>query len=196
MRKGTLSCALVMLLALLLGGCSAGGELPMQKALTFRAALQGAGGCGFLGEVTADFGESVYTFTLACDTDEAGTLQFTVTAPESISGITGEISGSTGKLTFDGTVLAFDSMAGGQVSPVTAAYTAAQSWRTGYIRSCGREQGRLTMAVETSFENDPLIVETWLDEEKGVPFFSEICYNGKRLLSVSITDFQYNSKAE
>lgn len=186
----------VVLLVLILCGCAAGAKAPMEDALAFRAALQGARGCGFLSEVTADLGDTVYTFTLACDTDAAGTLHFTVTAPETISGITGSISGSTGKLTFDDTVLAFDAMAGGQVSPVTAAYIVAQSWRTGYIRSCGRESGSISMTVETSFQEEPLIVETWLEEEKGVPFFSEICYNGQRLLSVSITDFQYNSKAE
>ncbi len=186
----------LLVLAMLLGGCSLNGGSAMEEALAFRAKVLSAGGCSFLAEVTADYGEEVYTFSLSCDTDGDGNLSFTVTAPDSISGITGTVSGDTGNLTFDDKVLAFDPMAEGQISPAAAAHTAAQSWRTGYIATCGRENGQLVLSVETSFQEEPLAVDTWIDEEKGVPLFSEICYNGRKLLSVAFTDFKFSSKAE
>lgn len=186
----------VLILLLLLGllfGCTSGEMTPLDEALAFRTALQSAGGCAFLAEVTADYGDEVYTFSLSCDTDHTGTLHFTVTAPESIAGITGTVSGETGNLTFHDTVLSFSALADGQLSPLSAAYTAAQSWRSGYIRTCGVEDGQLVMQVDATYDDNPISTETWLDREKGIPIFAEICYNGRRMLSVTISDFQYTS---
>ena len=44
----------VLLMVVLLWGCSATEENRMDEALAFRAGLQGAGGCTFAGEITAD----------------------------------------------------------------------------------------------------------------------------------------------
>lgn len=186
----------LLLLVVMLWGCAPGGGTPMDEAIAFRTGLQSAGGCGFLAQVTADYGDEVYTFSLACDTNAEGTLSFTVTAPESIAGICGNVSGETGNLTFSDTVLSFSALADGQLSPVAAAYTAARSWRTGYITTCGAEDDRLVMSVDSSYDDNPITVETWLDREKGVPLFAEICYNGRRILSVTISDFQYMSGNE
>ena len=93
-------------------------------------------------------------------------------------------------------MLAFSALADGQLSPVAAPYTVAQSWCTGYIRTCGLDEGYLVMSVDTTFDDNPLTVETWLDREKGIPLFAEICYNDRRILSVTITDFQYISGNE
>lgn len=47
---------LLQALLLLLWGCTSQEESRMDDALAFRSALVGAGGCSFLGEVTADYG--------------------------------------------------------------------------------------------------------------------------------------------
>ncbi len=186
----------LLLLVVMLWGCAPLGGTPMDEAIAFRAGLQRAGGCSFLAQVTADYGDEIYTFALSCDTGADGTLHFTVTAPESIAGITGNVSGETGNLTFNDTVLSFSALADGQISPVAAAYTLQQSWRSGYISTCSLEEEYLVMSVDTSFDDDPLTVDTWLDKEKGIPLFAEICYNGRRILSVTISDFQYMSGNE
>lgn len=182
-------------LALLLG-CAAGEQGEMSQALEFRARLQGAGGCAFVGEITADYGDEVYAFTAACTTEEDGSLAFCVTEPETIAGITGTVDGQGGTLTFDGAALAFDLLADGKVSPATAPYVMAESWRTGYITSAGADGAGLRMTVDTSFEENPLTVDTWLDAEKKIPVFAEVCYNGQRILTVTISEFQYNTQTE
>ena len=101
----------------------------MDDALAFRSALVGAGGCSFLGEITADYGDEAYTFTAACTTDDTGALSFSLTAPETIAGISGTVQSRGGKLTFDSTALAFGLLADGKVSPATAPYVVAESWR-------------------------------------------------------------------
>ena len=47
--------------------------------------------------------------------------------------------------------------------------------------------------TDTSFEENPLTVDTWLDREKGIPIWSEVCYNGQRILTISISEFQYHT---
>ena len=60
-----------------------------------------------------------------------------------------------GKLTFDSTALAFGLLADGKVSPATAPYVVAESWRTGYITSVGREENGLRLTVDTSLRRTP-----------------------------------------
>ena len=184
---------LLQALLLLLWGCTSQEESRMDDALAFRSALVGAGGCSFLGEITADYGDEAYTFTAACTTDDTGALSFSLTVPETIAGISGTVQSRGGKLTFDSTALAFGLLADGKVSPATAPYVVAESWRTGYITSVGQEENGLRLTVDTSLEENPLTVDTWLDREKGIPIFAEVCYNGQRILTISISEFQYNT---
>lgn len=188
MKRGR---ALLLLLCLLLTGCAGGQEKTMDRALGFRSRLLEAGGAAFTAEITADYGDRTYTFTAACRTDAAGDLDFTVTAPEAIAGISGTVSAQGGQLKFDGTALDFGLLADGQLSPAGAPYAVAQSWRTGYITACGREEGGVRMSVDGSFLGETITVDTWLEEEKTVPFHAELCYNNRRVLSLQLRDFQF-----
>lgn len=181
---------LFLLILLLLSGCAAPRPDAMEEALAFRAQAQ-SHACSFAAELTADYGAHTYTFTLDCAATPEGHLSFTVTAPESISGITGEIAADGGKLTFDGLALGFPLLAEGKLSPAAAPHTILRSWQTGYITACGREGDTLRLTVDTSFEEKPLTVETWLDAEKRIPLSAEICYNGQAVLSAAISDFHF-----
>ena len=82
---------LFLALTVVLWGCAGPEESRMDEALAFRAALVGAGGCSFMGEITADYGDEVHTFSAACTTDDTGALSFSLTAPETIAGIAGTV---------------------------------------------------------------------------------------------------------
>lgn len=183
--------ALLALLGLLLAGCAGGQEKAMDQALRFRSSLLEAGGAAFTAEITADYGDKTYTFTADCKAGQTGDLDFTVTAPEAISGIAGTVTAQGGQLKFDDTALDFGLLADGQLSPAGSAYAVAQSWRSGYITACGREDGSLRMSVDGRFLGEAVTVDTWLEEEKTVPFYAEICYNNRRVLSLRLRDFQF-----
>ena len=71
-----------------LSGCS-GRTKELDRAMGLRAQLLGCVECRFDAAVTADYGDEIYTFSMTCAGDHKGDLAFTVTAPETIAGITG-----------------------------------------------------------------------------------------------------------
>ncbi len=179
----------LFLCTLLLAGCGSGTE-SMDALLNARTRLEHGAGCRFRAEITADYGETLYEFTLACSADETGAMAFEVLAPESIEGITGTVSRESSNLRFDEEILAFDLLADGQLSPVSAPWVMLTALRSGYIRSSGREEERLRATVNDSYREDALTVELWLDTD-GCPENAEIIWKGRRILTLQIEDFEF-----
>ena len=171
-----------------LAGCS-GKHEEMDRAMVLRSKLL-AQGTAFDAEITADYGDEVYTFSMACQLDAQGKLSFSVTAPESIRGIGGEISAAGGALTFDGEALSFPLLADGQVTPVSAPWVLMHTLRSGYLTSCGREGDTLRIAIDDSYEDDALHLDIWLDSND-VPARGEILWQGRRILSVVVKNFRF-----
>lgn len=175
-------------LTVLLSGCK--GDSELDRAMAVREKLLGANGCTFDAEVAADYGSQVYTFSMACQVDENGTLSFTVSAPDSIAGITGDVSASGGRLTFDGSALAFDLLADGQVSPVSAPWLLIHTLRSGYLTSCGADGDNLRLSIDDSYEEDALHLDIWLNSEDQ-PVRGEILWKERRIVSLEVKNFAY-----
>lgn len=178
---------------LLLSGCGQETDSELDQAVNFRTRLLGTAGCGFSAEITADYGDRCYTFSMDCQSDKDGTVFFTVTAPENIAGISGTVESGGGKLTFDDTALDFGILADGQVSPVTCPYMMVKTWRSGYISSAGQTEDGLAITFDSSFAEEPLTVELWLNDG-GLPKYGEISYAGRRILSAKLTNFTFLSE--
>lgn len=142
----------------------------------------------FDAEITADYGDAQYTFAVFCEADTAGNMTFTVTKPDTVAGITGSISATGGKLTFDDTALAFDLMADGQLTPVSAPWVLVKTLRSGYLSSCAMEGEDLRLAIDDSYEEDALHLEIWIGADN-VPKLAEIYWQGRRLLTVNVSNF-------
>lgn len=181
--------AALLCMVLLLTGC-AETDRTMDRAMAFRSRLLGAGGCSFDADITADYGDKSYTFSMACTADERGALTFSVTKPESISGITGSVSATGGKLTFDDKALSFALMADGLVTPVSGPWVLLKTLRSGYLTSCGQEGEYLRLAIDDSYEADALHLDIWLGEGD-LPVRGEILWQGRRLLSITVTNFTF-----
>ena len=181
-----LAAAVMMLV--LLTGCS-GKSREMERGLALRAQLLKASECRFSCEITADYSDRVYTFSMDCGCDSKGSLTFTVTAPETIAGITGHISEDGGKLTFDDTALQFDLMADGQVTPVSAPWILMKALRSGYITSAGMDGESLRLSIDDSYEDDALHLDIRLGEDNR-PESAEILFKERRILSLNIKSFE------
>lgn len=177
----------LLLLVFLLTGCS-GKKDEIERGMELRARLLRAEKCTFDASVTADYGTAVYEFAMACETDERGDFLFSVTEPETISGITGKITREGGRLTFTDAALQFDLMAEGQVTPVAAPWILLKTLREGYLTAAGMEEELLRLTIDDSYEKDALQLDVWLDEENQ-PVRGEILYDGRRILTISVTNF-------
>lgn len=183
MKRVFLLAALMVLLC----GC-AGGDRELERAMAYRSALLKAEGCRFSAEVTADYGDILHSFSMDCRTDANGNLSFSVTAPETIAGITGAVSQEGGTLRFDDEALHFELMAQEQLSPVSAPWIFMKTLRSGYLTSASTEGELLRLTIDDSYEEDALRLDIWLKEED-MPVRAEILYDGKRILTMDVKDF-------
>lgn len=178
----------LLLLCLLFVGC-AGENQELERVMAFRADLLAGMGCSFEAVITADYQDALYTFGVYCRSDENGGLTFTVTEPETISGISGRIDAQGGKLTFDDEVLAFEMLADGQVTPVSAPWLLVKTLRGGYVTSCGQSGDLLRASIDDSYEDDALRLDIWFDADDK-PRQAEILYGDRRILSLEVKNFE------
>lgn len=179
--------AAVILTFLLLSGCK-GPEAELNRAMALRAKLL-ASSVSFDADITADYGDVVHNFSVYCEGDSQGNLGFRVTAPETIADITGRIDGGEGKLTFPDTAIAFPLLTEDQLTPVSAPWIFYQTLRSGYLTAAGMEDDLLRLTIDDSYEEDALTVDIWLNASD-MPIRAEILYDGRRILTLDIENFQ------
>ena len=178
----------LVLILCLLTGCG-GKNTEMERGLALRTKILQAQSCSFDADIVADYGDKLHSFSVSCEADHQGNLSFTVVKPDTISGITGTVTDSGGKLTFDNVALQFDTMADDQLSPVSAPWILLKTLRSGCMTSAGMEDGALRLSIDDRYEEDALRLDIWLDE-KDLPKRAEILYDGKRILSLDVKNFQ------
>ena len=178
----------LLLTLVILTGCT-GKRDEMDRAMALRADLLACESCSFDVRITADYGDELHKFAMSCQGDNDGGISFTVTEPETIAGITGTIGAGEGKLTFDDVALQFPLLADGQVTPVSAPWILMKTLLGGYLTACAQEDDLLHVTIDDSYEEDALQLEIWLDSENR-PIQAEILYDGRRIVTMSIENFQ------
>lgn len=181
---------LIWMLVVVLIGCSGckGADTELEQALKLRQSILNGTGVSFDVCVTADYGEKVYSFSMKCTADEEGNTSFTVVEPDTIAGISGLVSETGGKLTFDDKVLMFELLADGQITPVSAPWLLIHTLRSGYIRGCGTDAQGVYIQFDDSYENDALRIDLWTGSD-GMPVFGEIFWQSRRIVSMKIENF-------
>jgi len=86
--------------------------------------------------------------------------------------------------------VAFDLLADGQLSPVSAPWIFMKALHSGYLTSCGKEGDLLRLAVDDSYADDALHLDIWLGSDD-LPIRAEILWQGRRLLSMDVTNFTF-----
>lgn len=136
------ACALMMTLALLTG-CSGGGQGNIRSAeelaLNIRAEYLAMTSCTAAADITADYGQRVYEYSMSIFWEKGGETVLTITAPESIAGITARIQDGTSYLEYDGVSLETGALSGAGLSPVEVVPAALNYILSGYIAECDFE---------------------------------------------------------
>ena len=179
--------AVTALMLLFLCGCGAG-EGNLDRAMGLRAKLLGCSQCSFDASITADYGDELHTFSMSCTGDRNGDLQFTVTAPESIAGITGKFEGQKGMLTFDDFALEFPRLTDDQITPISGPWILLRTLLGGYLTACGPDGENLLVTINDSYGEDALTLDVWLDAEN-TPIRGEILHDGRRIVTMDIENF-------
>ena len=182
----------VFCLLLLLTGCSSENR-DLQRAMDLRQKLLNSQDCSFDAKITADYGDSLHSFSVSCQGDSQGNIRFTVKEPENISGITGTIGKTGGQLTFDETALQFDLLTDRQLSPVSASWIFLKTLREGYLLNAGMDGESLLVEARDSYEQEALHVDLWLNSQD-LPQGCEILYRNRRILTLKIDNFQMEQK--
>ena len=177
----------VLLVFCMFSGCSGQGD-ELDRAMALRADLLGCVSCTFDAAVTADYGDALYTFGMACAGESSGDLAFTVTDPATIAGITGKFQGQKGLLTFDDFALEFPRLTDDQITPVSGPWILLKTLMGGYLTSCGMDGENLMVTINDSYEDDALTLDIWLDAENR-PLRAEILYDGRRIVTMDIENF-------
>ena len=171
----------------MLSGCSKTVDT-LEQINRLRDSIILANGCSFSSEITADYGDETYSFTVKAIADSDGNMNFEVIEPVEIKGITGRFGDDYSDITFDGYVLAFPRLSDGLVTPVSAPWIFMKALRSGYIYGCTNNEEQSQYLINDTYEDDPLELSLWLDESN-IPIAAEIVWQGRRVLTLEIKDF-------
>lgn len=179
---------ILALFLLVLTGCS-GSTKEIDTGMELRSKILQANEISFDADITADYGDKAYEFSMNCKAAGNGDMDFTVSAPETIAGITGCISEDGGKLTFDDTALHIELLTDDQLSPISAPWIFLKTLRSGYLTSAGMDGELLRLTIDDSYEEDALQLDIWLNDQN-LPDRAEILYDGRNILSLSVMNFK------
>lgn len=175
---------------ILLTGCSAEHDA-MQKTLDFRQDLLSAGGCSYIADVTADYGEYLYEFTLQC-TYRDGYGELTVLKPDLISGIRGRCSGDAATVSFDGAILEYGDLSEGNLAPLSVPWLFGSAWQSDEILFASNDEKNTRATIQKGYDEDKLILDTWFAD--GIPTAGEVRgTDGRRVLTVQFRDFSFET---
>lgn len=193
------ACALMMTL-LLLSGCGGGGSgkggSPADElALRIRTEYLAMAACAATAQVTADYGQRVYEYTLSVSWQRDGETVLKVLSPESIAGLTARVRDGSASLEYDGASLETGPLDGQGLSPMEAIPGLLEAVCSGYIAECDFEtegesallwiccrdpNGSPGKGTETAF---------WFDADTHALRRTELLSDGRAVLRCEWTEF-------
>lgn len=191
-------CALMMILPLLAGcgrGEQSGASSAEEAALSIRTEYLAMTACSATVELTADYGQRVYEYTLSLSWEKGGETVLTVLAPENIAGVTARFDGKTGYLEFDGVRLETGTLPGNGLSPMETIPELLDCICCGYIAQCDFEQTDQTQQLWFLCRDPDCSpgtgVETalWFDGESHALTRAEVYSDGYTVLQCVVTEF-------
>ena len=188
---------LTMTLCLTLTCCSGeGGSQAEQLALDIRGEYLAMAGCTASMEVTADYGQRVYEYSMDLTWQREGESVLTLTAPESVAGVTARLVAGETTLDYDGVRVETGPLDDTGLSPVSAVPVLLDYAQSGYIAACGMEtlEDREVLRVdcrdpeETPGTGRECIL--WFDPDTHALLRGELSQDGYTVIQCDFSNFQ------
>lgn len=183
----------LLCVVLLLTGCGAGSsngeEIQRQYGLIATAQMEA--------KVTFHNRGEERCFTLLCDyTPQTSTV--TVTAPETVAGITATLTGEDLTLQYDGESFSVGDV--GAVNPISALPQLLRALSDGYLLEEGRESLEYIpcyrLVLDTDFGGEAAVCTVWIDEETLLPRYAEFAVDGETIIDVNMLAFSCTLREE
>ena len=190
MRKRLLC---VLMTTLLLAGCGRAGVSEAEElALTIRGEYLAMEDCTARASITADYGSRVYQYEMAvAAAGEETTL--TLTAPETVAGLTARQSGEDGFLEFDGLSVETGPMNEDGLTPVSALPALLEAARSGYMTACALEENGTVLRVDCGEPSGSAGTGTeitlWFDASTHALVRGEVSVDGFRVILCEFSEF-------
>lgn len=179
-KKSLLCCALCLLLT----ACAAGAEAPEVRVRTLRRAFTGAERVSGHAVLTADYGERVYTYTVAIEgSAQSGTM--TVEEPENIAGTVLQWDDGTGTLSVEDVTLETGPLSDA-LSPADGVSVLLACFERGQVLECGWEE-ELLYAKLSHPEREAVNALCWFEGD--ALRRCELTEDGKTLLTLDFSEF-------
>jgi hypothetical protein len=193
--RGKLAALLIPLLLVL---CACGGAKENRETL-LRQRYCDLTAFAAQAQVTADYGDYLYTYTVTLSGDLTGG-SLTVLAPSSIAGTGFSWSEQEGTLTYEEVTLETGPLAQDGLSPVDAMPLMLRALTTGKLCSTGEQtlNGEDTVFLELAnpaYGEGESAVLLWLGREDGGLRRGEITWEGTTVITYTFTDFTYSYSA-
>ena len=199
MRKLLLCVPMISLLLAACGGAQ--GSEAEQLALLVRGEYLAMTSCSMEASITADYGQRVYQYELTAR-GEGEEMALTLTAPETVAGITARVDGETGLLEYDGVSVETGPLDEEGLTPMSALPALLEAARSGYILSCSleeREEGELLRIDCGQSEGQPgtgTEVSLWFDPATYALVRGEIAVDGFRVILCQCSNFTFERQEE
>ena len=183
-----------LLLCAVLCGC-VGEQGDNDLTLQLRADFLSRAGCSGTMDLTADYGQRVYGYTV--DFSETGKdgLSMVITAPENVAGVTARIADGQTALEYDGLQLETGPLNGDGLSPMDALPAFFTAMESGYIAETGSERMGETEVLRICCrdpELDPgqgLETVLWFDKAQKTLLLGEVRSDGFTVIRSKFSAF-------
>ncbi|SHH85805.1 hypothetical protein SAMN02745823_01223 [Sporobacter termitidis DSM 10068] len=172
-----------LMLLFLLSACSAAKSGGQELALDIRANLLKATKIDMTADVTANYDDRTYQFTLTYSGNaDRGTV--VISAPKEVAGLKAEVSVSGGTISYDGANLDTGPLTGDGLSPAEAVPVLISQWETGYISGCNYEKLGDDQALAVSTDvTETVSQRTWFDVKTQLPIRAELSDGGRLVIA-------------
>ena len=183
-----------LLLCTILCGC-VGDQGDNDLTLELRADFLSRTGCTGTMDLTADYGQRVYEYTVEFSETEEDGLSVTITAPEEVAGITAHITDGQTALEYDGVQVETGPLNSDGLSPMDALPAFFGAMESGYMAETGTEMIGETEVLRICCrdpELDPgqgLETVLWFDKAQKTLLQGEVRSDGSTVIRCEFSAF-------